>query len=324
MIHVGIIGTSKIAQTLCSVFQMFDDISIEAIYSRKLETAQIFAEKFHIQRMYTSLQDMLQNTNINLVYIASPNVLHAKHTEECLKHGKHVLCEKPVTLNEKDLHKLILIAEESGCFFIEAITTPFMPNYHILQKKLLSISTVHLINCNLSQYSSRYQELMNGKITNVFNSEMGGGALYDLGVYCLHFLYGLFGYPKRMRIECVTHSTGIDTSGVIVMTYTDKIAVASYGKDSCGKASARIQYEDGYMDIDGSCSRVNALYESNKAGYVSIGVETKAAHHWYEVKAVITLIKEQNWEMQRQLWRESLAVCRMVDELHRQLEGEAI
>lgn len=142
-----------------------------------------------------------------------------------------MFCEKPIAFSRDELDSLIALAKQNHCFFQEAMTVTYMPNFSIL-KQAIQDKHPHLLTCDLSQYSIQYDALKQGEISNVFAKQMKGGALYDLGVYCLHFVYGILGYPKAMTKYDVRYTNGIDTSGVIVMQYEQCNAIISYGKDS--------------------------------------------------------------------------------------------
>lgn len=149
----------------------------------------------------------------------------------------------------------------------------------------------------------------------MFAKQMKGGALYDLGVYCLHFVYGILGYPKAMTKYDVRYTNGIDTSGVIVMQYEQCNAIISYGKDSKGSAHTRIQCEEGYYDMEGACSRLRTIVFHDEQGTHALGTETKENHHWYEVDAFLKMIQKNNHAFQQQQWEQSLAVCQLLEEL---------
>ena len=132
-------------------------------------------------------------------------------------------------------------------FLFEAIVTLYMPNYALIKENLAKLGPLHLVQCNFSQYSSRYDALLEGKITNVFNPAFSGGALADIGIYNLHYVIGLFGKPKAMRYYPNMHACGIDTSGVAILEYDGFIATCSCAKDSTSKNISQLQGEKGYL-----------------------------------------------------------------------------
>ena len=312
--NLAVIGTSKIAQKLTSTFLTFPDMQVNAVYSRTKEKGKEFASVFSCTKVYTDLEDMVNDKEIDLVYIASPNALHVAQSKICLQHGKHVFCEKPIAFSRDELDSLIALAKQNHCFFQEAMTVTYMPNISIL-KQAIQDKHPHLLTCDLSQYSIQYDALKQGEISNVFAKQMKGGALYDLGVYCLHFVYGILGYPKAMTKYDVRYTNGIDTSGVIVMQYEQCNAIISYGKDSKGSAHTRIQCEEGYYDMEGACSRLRTIVFHDEQGTHALGTETKENHHWYEVDAFLKMIQKNNHAFQQQQWEQSLAVCQLLEEL---------
>lgn len=314
--NVATIGTSKIAHQIVDAFLLCKDVKLEAVYSRKQITADAFAKRYQVDKTYTSIDEMLQDKTIELVYVASPNALHYEQVKQILCAGKHVICEKPITLCAKDFKHLCALAKQHDCFLFEAITTLHMPNYKYLKEHIKDIDDIHLVRCDLSQYSNRYEQLKMGHHQNVFDEKMGGGALYDLGVYCLHFVVGIFGKPKSIN-SCHTMYQDIDTSGTIVLTYPHMSAVLTFAKDCQGEAGILIQAEKGYWKIQGPCSRVNTLEWIEQNLITEHTKPTKSQHHVHELEDFFEIISNKDHDKERRIWEVSLIVCNIIDEIHR-------
>lgn len=312
---VGIIGTGSIAEKIVRVFERISEVEVLCVYSRTLEKGKQFALKFNIGRVYNDLNEMLCNKDLDLIYISSPNSVHKEQIIASLLADKDVICEKPMVLTKKDAEEMFTLAKNKKHFLLEAITVPFMPNYKILQSQKLD--DIHLVSCDLSQYSSRYTNLKEGNVSNVFDTKMGGGALYDLGVYCLHFMYGLFGKPLSLT-GISRYYRGVDTSGVILMKYTDMCGVLTYGKDTVGKNETKLQGEKGYYLIEGPCSRVKTCtWVQNEISH-TLGKSIDEQHHIYEMESFVRIIKNKDYFSQEKLWKQSLAVAEMVDQIKRE------
>lgn len=312
---IATIGTSKIAHQLVEAFLACEGVVVEAVYSRQQATAQAFANQYHVKKTYTDLAKMLQDTEIELVYVASPNAVHYEQVQQILKAGKHVICEKPITLRSSEFESLCELAKKHNCFLFEAISTLHMPNYKYLKQELKRLNNVHLLTCDLSQYSNRYEQFKKGIQQNVFDVTMGGGALYDLGVYCLHFVLGLYGKPDSIYASQVLYND-VDTSGTIVLTYPNMNAILTYGKDSQGEAGIKIQSESGYWKVQGPCSRVSTLEWVENNLITDCTQPTKSQHHVHEIEDFLEIIKTNNHIEERNLWQTSLLVCQVIDEIH--------
>lgn len=244
----GTIGTGYIVRAfLDGVYK--NEACLEAVYSRKEETGMAFAKAYGVTKVYTDIIDLYRDEDIDVIYVASPNSLHFSQSLEALKHGKHVVVEKPMTSTVEECEILINEAKKRGLFLFEAITNQHLPNYHWIQENLSKIGRIRFVQCNYSQYSSRYDALLAGQTPNVFNPKYSGGALYDINLYNIHFVTGLFGQPNQVHYHCNKHENGIDLSGVAILTYPDFIATCVGAKDSASMNHAQIQGEKGYIYV---------------------------------------------------------------------------
>jgi len=304
----GIIGTGWIVHAfLDGVYKNGGELT--AIYSRKQETGLAFGEKYGITNVYTDMDAFLEDPEIDVVYIASPNALHYPQTKKALLHHKHVISEKPVASCASEWEDVIKIAKENNLFLFEAITTQHLPNYKYIKEVLNEIGRIRLVQCNFSQYSSKYNALLAGQTPNVFNPQFSGGCLYDINIYNVHFVVGLFGKPNDIIYKANKHPNGIDLSGVITMTYDDFICVCSGAKDSASMNFAQIQGEKGYILVKSSSSMctevelhvgkevkvynvqedINALYYENIDFKKMIEEKDYAARDFYLEESLIAM-----------------------------------
>jgi len=264
---IGTIGTGAIVDTFLSAVNDIPELECMVMYSRRKESAQHLARKYKINKIYTDLYEMLEKSNVDFIYIASPNSLHCEQAILCMKHGKNIICEKPIASNLKEMNKLIKIAKEKSLMFFEAITTIHLPNYKLIKENLNKIGRVRIVQCNFSQYSSRYDKLLARETTNVFDPEFSGGVLQDLNIYNLHFIMNLFGVPKKVNYFTNKHTNGIDTSGILFLKYPDFICECVAAKDSDSKNLIQIQGEKGYIlveDAPNSCKEFSLYKNSEK------------------------------------------------------------
>lgn len=247
---IATIGTGWIVDRFLSAVEETSGVTCVAMYSRKECTALPLAEKYGVERIYTDLDEMFSDEEVDFIYIASPNSLHYEHVSKALGHGKHIICEKPFTSNAKESENLIRLAKMNQLMVFEAVTTLHLPNYRLLREQLEKIGPIKSIQCNYSQYSSRYDLLLSGESPNVFNPKFSGGALADINIYNLHFVIHLFGKPSSLSYTANKHENGIDTSGVLVMEYPSFIAECVGSKDSHGVSFILLQGENGYMLVE--------------------------------------------------------------------------
>lgn len=181
----GIIATGNIAHKFATTVQQMDgDEQVTAVASRNLSTAKEFAEEFNIPMYFGSYSELIESDKVDAIYVATPNLLHAEVVKECILNGKPVLCEKPLTTSRKDSEELYNLAKEQNVFLMEAFWIRFLPMYDKLRAAIADgiIGKVNKIDCQYGFISSGPRRL-----TKLL-PELGGGALMDIGIYCIGFL----------------------------------------------------------------------------------------------------------------------------------------
>lgn len=245
--NLCVIGTGGISKSMIPEFQKSDVLTCYGICSRKEETGKAMAEQFGIEKVYTSLDAVLADPEVDFVYVASPNAIHYSQTKAALLAGKHVICEKPFAPTVAEAEELIALAKEKHLFLFEAITTAHHPNYQVVKDALPKIGKIKLVSCTFCQFSSRYPALLAGKVAPVLDPAYKGGALMDINLYNIHFVLGLFGAPQVVQYRANLHSNGVDTSGILNLTYPDFLCSCFGAKDSAADNGCQIIGEDGYI-----------------------------------------------------------------------------
>ncbi|ONI38701.1 oxidoreductase [Candidatus Epulonipiscium fishelsonii] len=250
--HLGIVGAGGIVHHCLEGLKDVPTVKVTAIYVQEKEkdVAHKLAEKYDIQFIYTDYIKFLKDTTFDFVYIGIINNLHYEFTKIALTHGKNVINEKPFTSTLKESIELIDIAKQHKLYLFEAITLLYSPNYTYVKENLSKIGKVKLIQCNYSQYSSRYTKYLNKEVLPAFDPKFSGGSLYDINIYNIHFVVGLFGEPLHTKYYANLGFNGIDTSGIVIMEFENYIATCTGAKDSASPSFAIIQGENGYIKIN--------------------------------------------------------------------------
>lgn len=249
MIKLATVGTSGICEKFISSAFRCGKFSLEAVYSRKEETAVSFAEKFGCSRIFTSLEKMADDKNIDAVYIASPNAFHFSQSLLFLENGKHVLCEKPAVCCEDELKTLVAAAEKNGVVYMEAIIPRHTSFYRDVKSAFSQIGRVQLARLDFSQYSSRMARFLSGERVNIFDMSLYAGTLMDLGVYCVYAAVDFLGEPKNIVAGKNLLPGGADGSGYAVFEYEDFSAVLTYSKTGQGSLGSEIIGEKAALKI---------------------------------------------------------------------------
>lgn len=210
----GMVGTGIIGNEFATTFNS-DNADLYAVGSRTQEKAQGFADEYKIPKAYGSYQELYEDSDIDIVYFATPNSLHAQNMLDALNAGKHVFCEKAITMNKKELDEVMEVAKEKNLIVAEAMTIYHMPIYHQIKKRIdsgefgdLKLATAYFGSLKDEDPKQRF-----------FNPELGGGALLDIGVYALSFVqFFLDADPVEINTIVQMHSSGVDDKSTIAYT----------------------------------------------------------------------------------------------------------
>lgn len=250
---LALLGTGMIVKEVLPVLETVEGIELVALLStpRSLELGEKLADQHGLAYATSDYEQILADPAIDTVYVGLPNHLHYDYAKKALLAGKHVICEKPFTLQAAELEDLVAIAEQKNRFLLEAITNQYLGNFSYMKENLEQLGDIKIVTCNYSQYSSRYDAFKRGEIAPAFDPEKGGGALRDLNIYNIHLVVGLFGRPQSVTYLS-NMERGVDTSGVLTMDYGQFKAVCIGSKDSSAVISSTIQGNKGYLVVNGA------------------------------------------------------------------------
>lgn len=216
MMNVGIIGAGHIAEKAARTLAQMDGIQCLAIGSRSQKKAQDFAARFGIPRAYGSYEDLLQDPDIGLVYVATPHSCHFENARDAILAGKPCLVEKSFMMNAVEAAAILALAREKNVFIAEAIWPRYMPVRDMARQVIASgvIGKPVMLTATLAYNVSEKER--------VLQPSLGGGALLDLGVYLLNFVRMYCDSPIRdMTTSCIRATTGVDASEVITFIHED-------------------------------------------------------------------------------------------------------
>lgn len=251
------IGTSWITAAFIDAAKETKDFTLAAVYSRSEDKAKEFASVHGANNAFTEMEQVAKSNKVECVYIASPNSLHFEQAITFLKHKKHVICEKPIFSNTKELSEAHKVAEENNVYLFEAVRNIHSPNFHRLKEKLSEVGQVRSMMLQRSSYSSRYDQYLEGETPNIFSADFSGGALVDQGVYPLYIAITLFGEPQGLSYYPVILASGVDGNGTLVLTYTDFTCTIICSKISNSFNSCEIHGEAGTLIFDDAGTIIN-------------------------------------------------------------------
>jgi len=214
-INWGILGAGRIADKFCTALVNTPGNSLVAVASRKEESGKAFASKFKAKRFYNNYLSLVNDPDIDVIYIATPHVFHYEQTLLCLNHNKHVLCEKPMSISFHQTQEMITLAQKNNLFLMEAMWTACMP----FMQKIKEVIAMDIIG------SIQYVQADFGFSTpfdvdsRLFNKALGGGSILDVGVYPISLATLLLGEPSGIQSFSKLSSTGVDEYANIILQY---------------------------------------------------------------------------------------------------------
>lgn len=211
----GIIAPGKVAHKFAADIQKVPNAELYAVASRSMDNAGAFAAQYHVARYYNSYQQLASDPEIDAVYIASPHVFHKEHSILCLNRKKAVLCEKPFAMNSRQVKEMVNAARANDTLLMEAMWTIFLPHFQLVLKEIKegTIGNVTGIEADFG-FSRCYDPE-----SRLFNKELGGGSLLDIGIYPVFLALSVLGMPERIEADATFFDTGADSSCNMVFSY---------------------------------------------------------------------------------------------------------
>ncbi len=307
---VGILGAGRIAVILAETMNKMPEVECYGVASRDLEKAKAFAKEHGFQHAFGSYEGMLADEKVELVYIATPHSHHYRHMKMCLEAGKHVLCEKSFTVNEKQAEEIFRIAEEKKLLVTEAIWTRYMPSRKIINDLLDEkvVGDVRKMTANLN-----YPLLDKERIVK---PELAGGALLDVGIYPLNFAYMHFGDQVReIKSAAQMTSAGVDGENGMILLYEDgRMAVLNSGIHGKSDSEGVFYGSTGCMVVENINNPESIkIYDTERNLVREIKVPEQISGYEYEITETISCIKEGKMECPSMPHAETLKMMRVMD-----------
>ena len=320
-INFAILGLGMIAKVMAStILQMNKSgdktVKLYAAASRSLEKSQSFCKEFSVEKAYGSYDELYNDNNIDLVYIATPHSCHFEEVKLCLEHGKNVLCEKAFTVNAKQAKELIDLANEKKLLLAEAIWTRYQPMRKIIADTINSniVGPVTMLTANLG-----YDIV---SVPRLVKPELAGGALLDVGIYPLNFANMILGDPDSVEAVCIKNASGVDMSNSITLCY-EKTGVMTVLCSSAMGISDRfgmIHCKKGFIQVDNVNNPQGLkVFDSNYRLIKEIKCPKQLTGYEYEISACVKAIEEGKIECPQMPHDRTLYMMQLMDSIRAQL-----
>ena len=325
MLRYAIVGTNWLSHIYYHAIEAAGD-RVAAVCSRSRERAAELGQGKAL--VYTELDEMLKNSDIDVVYLCIPNVLHADAALRCLRAGKHVLCEKPATVSAAEMEDILHTARTEGRIFAEAVMNFYSPVTDRLRAELAQDSVVSA-RLDYSQRSSKLDRLRAGEHITSFDRALYGGVLTDLGCYVLHFAVNLFGAPKKLDASAVFLGE-VDGTDVLTLHYdgfdvsvtVSKCAHSTIGSEiQCDRATYTLKNLSVVLGVEKHTMDTCEEYECGIScpGWPIANPAMLPGVQERVVRRFDRWVRGEDLAAQQRLLQQSLTVQRLIEEAHRQI-----
>jgi predicted dehydrogenase len=316
-IHWGIIGLGNIAHQFAKDLMLVEDAELAAVASRNIEKSKEFAKEYDCPKAYSSYDDIINDPEIHILYIATPHSSHATLTIKALQNNKHVLCEKPIALNYADALQMIEASKANNKFFMEAFWTRFNPSFREAFSKIKKgeIGEVKYINADFAFTADNLEGVGNRKT----DMNLGGGSLLDIGVYPLFLCYMVLGIPTEILAKSNFHQTGADVQTSMILHYENAQAILHASFVSTSNIKATINGTKGRVNLNTMWHEAQSYTLTVDNQEEEILLPTKGKGFTYEIEECHQCIKENR--IKSMLWshQNSLDLIKIVDQVRNQI-----
>lgn len=313
--NIGILGPGTVAQKMMRTLAGMDDISCVAVGSRSLDRAKEFAEKYGIKNFYGSYEELLQDDDVDVIYVATPHSHHYEHMKLCIEFGKHILCEKAFTVNGKQAQEVLELAKKKNLLVVEGLWTRFLPMTATLKEIIDAEKVGKATSLTVSMCHRNIQN------ERVYLPDLAGGTLLNLGVYLLNFSSMLFGDDvKSIQSSAVMTDTGVDEHNAITLTYNNgRVATLHGSSTSVCSREGMICCEKGYIRIPNGEKFTELLIYDNKHNLIeTLEAEPFVTGFEYQLRAVKRALEEGATECVEMPHATTRLMMRWMDEIRAQ------
>jgi predicted dehydrogenase len=312
-INWGILGTGNIANKFAEALGYTDQTRLLAVGSRSIDNAKVFAEKFGIPKFYGSYEELANDSEVDVIYVATPHVFHLENTLLCLNKGKAVLCEKPFAINQNQVQQMIDTARRKNLFLMEALWTRFIPT---IDKtiEIINSGAIGEVKYITSDFGFKPPVNPAGRL---YNPDLGGGSLLDIGIYPVFIALLLLGVPDDVKAIARKTDQGIDETISMIFDYHSGQQASLF---STIKAPTNVETE-----IFGTLGKITLKRKWHNPTWLSIIMndesqeeitfDYKSNGYEWEAQEVTNCLLEGKTQSERMNWDFSLKLISLLDRI---------
>ena len=294
-IRWGIIGLGSIANKFATDLCIVADAELVAVASRTQQKATEFAEKFNSKKAYDSYEELAKDPQVDAVYIATPHSFHKEHALLCLQHKKAVLCEKPFAMNLQEVTQMIEVAKEHNVLLMEALWTFFLPHFKYVIDIVDSKKFGKLKNLD-ADFGFYYPYDTDHRL---FNKELGGGSLLDIGIYPIFAALIMLGKPDGIQANATFFENGVDASCTMIFQYEEKKAYLKCSLLEETPTQAIFTFEKAVVKMNTRFHAPTTITVIEQTRKETIDFDYKTMGYNFEIEHFNTLLREGRKESTR-------------------------
>lgn len=314
----GVISTGAIARKVAPEIAALQDARLVAVSSRTAQSAEAFAEQIGVERAYGGADGMdrlLADPEVEVVYIATPHGQHREHIAAALEAGKHVVCEKALTMTAQEAREVIELARARGLLLMEGLWTRFLPLTRRVAQVLVSgeIGTPRWVQADLGFRGPQDSE------HRLWRQDAGGGALLDMGCYALHWPWLALGEPTGVSARTVLRGP-VDELTQFTADFRDGAAQMTVSLASQGPRRAVISGEEGFLEIGSPLNRPSSFAVTDRDGVRrEETVPPEGLGYVHEMREATRCIQQGLLESPHMPWADSILQMELLDQIRQQI-----
>ncbi|MFA5543228.1 MAG: Gfo/Idh/MocA family oxidoreductase [Bacilli bacterium] len=307
-LNLAVLGPGKIAEVVINSIKDKVDINLYAVASRDINRALAFKQKHEFLKAYGSYQDLYKDKEVDLIYITTPHAFHYEQMKECVLHKKNIICEKAFTLNYEDTIEIIELAKKNNVFVGEAMLTAYLPSRKMVKEIIENEDIGDIITYN----GVFANNLMH--VERVTNKDLGGGSLFDIGIYPLYFAYQLFGNDYKITNVNIKKYNNIDEECSFTLEFSNGLKANIFSSISRDLGI--------YCDIIGTKGRIRVenvarpseiiVYDSNNKIIKKYSNIRSTSGYEYEFIETINSIKHKLIENSSMTHQDTLEIMKII------------
>lgn len=318
IVNIGILGAGRIARKFAHDIQYVKEAKLYAVGARSIEGAKQFADEFNVPKYYGCYEELVNDENVDLIYISTPNSFHKEHTLLCLNHKKAVICEKPFASDADEAKEMIDTARRNNVFLMEAMWTRFFPTVKKVREWIQEgkIGEVRLVQGDFGFKEDNKEDIR-------FNKAFAGGAVMDVGIYPISFASMIYKkQPEEIFASAKIGETGVDEIISVLMTYEDnKVAHADAALILETPRNIQISGDKGYIVLPDVWAHARSafVYSNDRVLIDQYEDKTEGIGYQFEIEEAVKCLKQGKTESSIMSLDETLEIMQTLDRIRKQI-----